>query len=215
MTNKQEVEIIEGEVTQAYPPTKNPDTGKWRPANIYIATSEGAIKVAEFPKSNFDTRITYEPIQMPSWYTALDIDNLAGSQVQVVAVYKETREGTKEYFKTQTFKILDGVTKAQPNSGSSAAPTPTTWGSLDERIAWNSAVNNAVSVIPHDLWFDGNGVRVVIGGPVDVLAHELYALIRRGPTPPVEDAPDDDQPNLDDDPDESLGVLSAEGDDAN
>jgi len=37
--------------------------------------------------------------------------------------------------------------------------------------------------------------------------------IRKGYTPPVEDTPDADQP--DDNPEESLGVLSAEGDNAN
>ena len=53
-------------------------------------------------------------------------------------------------------------------------------------------------------------------GEVDALARDVYALIRRGPTP-VEEAPlepEDDDP-FPDAPEESLGVLSAEDDDAN
>jgi hypothetical protein len=89
-------------------------------------------------------------------------------------------------------EILNRVSNPTPQVAQAetqaATPNPDTWvGSIDERIAWNSAVNNAVASIPHDLWFDGNNVRWVIGGPVDDLAHELYALIRRGPTPPVEE----------------------------
>jgi len=215
-TDKPEVEIIQGEVTAAYEPTKN-EAGRWRPANIYVETDDGSAKIAQFPKSDYDTGVTFEPIQMPPWYTSLDIDNLVGAKVQVVAAYKSIYEGTKEYNRVQTFKVLDGVAKVQADSTPGVTSAPTAWGSLDERIAWNSAVNNAVSAVPHDLLFvdlnSNNEPVPVMGGPVDELAHELYALIRRGPLPPVEDTPDADQP--DDNPEESLGVLSAEGDNAN
>ena len=75
-----------------------------------------------------------------------------------------------------------------PRGSTAAAPTsaPAAWGSLDERIAWNSAINNAVNTVPYDQqdWLES----------IDGIAHLLYTLIRRGPLPPVEDAPDADQP---------------------
>lgn len=74
-----------------------------------------------------------------------------------------------------------------------AAPRQTTttsesWGTLDERIAWNSAINNAVHFLaaPYEemklsIWLK----------EVDGIANSLYPLIRRGPTPAAEDAPSD------------------------
>ena len=185
-TNQKSVDIIEGEVTQAYVPSKN-DKGSWRPANIYIETAEGKVKISEFPKSDFETRITHEPIQMAAWYTALDLDNLAGAKVQVAASYKSTYEDTREYNKIQTFKVLSSLPTPQPSKSPATASAPATasWGgSIDERIAWNSAINNAVSKIP--MPYDDTGWL----NEVDILAQVIYPLIRRGPTPPVENAPE-------------------------
>jgi len=203
--NQKSVEILEGEVTQAFAPAKN-DAGRWRPATIYIETAEGKVKISEWPKSNYDTRITYEPIQMPAWYVSLgDVAHLVGVKVQVVAEYKSTYEGTREYNKTQTFKVLSSLPTPQPTPATTATPAPA-WGSLDERIAWNSAINNAASAVgpiddglppplpPLEYWV----------AEVDRIAHHIYALIRRGPLPPVEDAPEKPveapDPNLEPDP---------------
>ena len=55
---------------------------------------------------------------------------------------------------------------------------------MDERIAWNSAINNSVSVVPYD-----RGAVVDWTVEVSIVAHHIYPLIRMGPLPPVEDAP--------------------------
>jgi len=78
---------------------------------------------------------------------------------------------------------------ARPAGGAAPRQQTTTssesWGSLDERIAWNSAVNNSVSVVPYD-----RGAVVDWTVEVSSVAHHIYTLIRRGPLPPVvEDAP--------------------------
>lgn len=225
MANKQ-VEIIEGEVTEAYPPNKN-DEGKWRPANIYIATTEGTVRLGQFPKGDYESGVTFEPIQMPAWYEALDLDNLVGARVQIAAVYQKTYQGTRQYGSAATFKVLNGVApKAQTSTqeGVQFAPTATTptsasWGSKDDRIMWNSAINNAVTAIPwiSNMTEDGEAYyRPNWLSEVDALARDVYALIRRGPTP-VEEAPlepEDEEP-FPNAPEESLGVLSAEDDDAN
>jgi hypothetical protein len=216
--NQKSVEIIEGEVTQAFAPAKN-DAGAWRPANIYIETAEGKVKISEFPKSNYDTRTTYEPIQMPAWYVSLgDVAHLVGVQVQVIAEYKSTYEGTREYNKIQTFKVLGSLPTPQPSESPATALPSASWtASLDERIAWNSAINNAVNahtIVTIDIEDEVLHVRKAshdtIGwdvwlGMVDALANQIYPVIRRGPTPPAEDAPEQPveapDPNLEPEPD--------------
>jgi len=100
------------------------------------------------------------------------------------------------------------------------SPTQSPSGSLDERIAWNSAINNAVTAIP---WIsnyynaetdDNEGFYTPNWlSEVDTLAQDIYALIRRGPVAPVEeavdeaDAPDGDQPD-EDQPDEDSSEES-------
>jgi len=91
--------------------------------------------------------------------------------------------------------IADGDAAQQTETATNgAAPrqtAPTPSASLDERIAWNSAINNAVSAVgpiddglppplpPLEYWL----------AEVDRVAQSIFALIRRGPTPPAEDAP--------------------------
>ena len=83
----------------------------------------------------------------------------------------------------------DAQQAERPTSGAAPRQTTTTsesWASLDERIAWNSAINNAVHAIPYaemklSVWLK----------KIDGVAHVLYPLIRRGPLPPdmAEDTP--------------------------
>jgi len=135
------VEIIEGEVTEAYPPTKNDDTGKWRPANIYIATTEGPVRLGQFPKGDYESGVTIEPIQMPKWYEALDLDNLVGARVQTAAVYQKTYDGTPQYGSVQTFKVLNGVPKAQTATQEGVQTAPAKM----SRSELGAATGNAVS----------------------------------------------------------------------
>ena len=218
-TNKQRpIDIIEGEVTQAFAPSKN-DAGTWRPANIYIETAEGKVKLSQFPKSDFDTRVTYEPIQMAVWYTALDMDNLAGAKVQVAASYKSTYEDTREYHKATAFKVLSSLPTPQPSKSPATASAPATasWGSsIDERIAWNSSINNANEATdpPTNAEDEARWIE-----DIDRRAHLIYPLIRRGPTPPVENAPEvpveaqepdvEPEPDVEDNTASNMGVFEA------
>lgn len=95
---------------------------------------------------------------------------------------------------------LDGTPQEPETGGTRPAPAPTaaSWGTLDERIAWNSAVNNAVTLTAH------KGTLTTWLEEVDLRAQLLYPLIRRGPLPPA-DAPQrpvqDPDPNVDPEPD--------------
>ena len=91
---------------------------------------------------------------------------------------------------------------ARPTDGAAPRQQTTTssesWGNLDQRIAWNSAINNGVHATPYaemtlSAWL----------GEVDGIANSLYPLIRRGPLPPATrdgDAPEGgpDAPDGDD-----------------
>ena len=90
----------------------------------------------------------------------------------------------------QAARATDG---AAPRQQTTTAPE--SWGSLDERIAWNSAINNSVSVVPYD-----RGAVVDWTVEVSIVAHHIYTLIRRGPLPPAGDAPEGgpDAPDGDD-----------------
>ena len=176
MANQKEVEIIEGEVTQAYPPSKN-DDGKWRPANIYIETEDGMASISQFAKGDYDTGTTYEPIQMPAWYTALDLDSLPGAKVQVAAAYKSTYNETRQYVNVQTFKVVSDLPKPKPTQANNEPPS---W-SLDERIAWNSAINNAVSYYTEKSNRPPQFQNITIALIQD-LALRIYELIRSGPS---------------------------------
>jgi len=88
--------------------------------------------------------------------------------------------------------IADGAAAqqaARPPDGAAPRQQTTTssepWGTLDERIAWNSAVNNSASAVPYD-----RGAVVDWTVELSIVAHHIYTLIRRGPLPPVvEDVP--------------------------
>ena len=142
--------IIEGEVTAEYRPVKN-DSGKWRPANIYISTDKGKVKISSFPDSDFDTHVTYEPIQMPEWYTSLDLDSLVGATVRVIAYYKSTYEGTLEYTKVQLFEVADSLPKPAAAQGAptqqEAEPAPWSNASQAQKIAWGQSNNLAANFI--------------------------------------------------------------------
>jgi hypothetical protein len=85
---------------------------------------------------------------------------------------------------------------ARPVRQSTPVPTVQSWGSLDERIAWNSAINNAVHAVPyHTPPYTSEIPTVTWLKDVTYVATNLYPLIRRGPAPvepvePVEDAPE-------------------------
>ena len=104
-----------------------------------------------------------------------------------------------------TSASIGDVAQEPPTPGSSPSAAPTSapddeWGTMPQRIAWNSAVNNSCSAIP---WKE-NFPNAEWLNQVDTLAQDVYALIRRGPLPPEEDTPDADQPEESDD-----GVFEA------
>jgi len=210
------VRIIIGVVNHAYPVNQNPDTGKWRPANFSIETDTDTdeVYIKQFPTSHWDseqgTFVTPEPITMPAWYDGLisaygaTMQGLEGLTVQIKGEAKFNKQrGTIEYEVVgQGFTVLDEAAPTPKENisgptgeGASTPPPeqPRTY-SLDERIAWNSAINNAVNahtVTPIEIEWD------VWLGNVDRLANKIYHVIRRGPVEIEEEAVEPEATTLD------------------
>ena len=100
-----------------------------------------------------------------------------------------------------------GTEDSRPIPATTSTPAPASWGSLDERIAWNSAINNAIIQMANNEWVTTD----VWIAEVDSTAHHIYALIRRGPTPPAENAPE--QPVEAQEPKVDLPVDPMDGED--
>jgi len=144
-----EVDIIEGEVTQAYTPSKN-NEGKWRPANIIIQRDDGSqATIKQFPKSDYDTRVTHEPIQMPPWYEALDFDNLIGCWVQVAAVHSGEYNGIAQYDSVKTFKVAStsSLPKPQPRTAQPQTAKPSTADENQMRIMRQSTLGYSATLL--------------------------------------------------------------------
>lgn len=211
--------IIEGEVTQAFRPVKN-DSGKWRPANIYIATDKGKVKISHFPDSDFDTHVTFEPIQMPAWYTALDLDNLIGSTVKAIAYYKSTYEGTLEYSKVQLFEVADSLPKPAAAQGAptqqEAEPAPWSNASQSQKIAFGQSYYLAANFINNQGPWQGSDQAYL--KRLYELACMFYPVVLVGPgavidffhdTPPeLEPEPEQSDEQLKDDLFGPSGVLT-------
>ena len=133
-----------------------------------------------------------------------DVHNLEGQHIMVSARPSGEYEGRSQYnLVSVTIEKQPDATSVEPAvAAPPPAPTPqvVAWGSIDERIAWNSAINNAVTAIPWISYALPDWL-----GEVDLFAQDIYALIRRGPVAPVEElAPED--PVEDNTPDDQ-GVM--------
>ena len=94
------IDIIEGIVQNIYDSEQN-DKGLWRPAKMVIATATNLAEIAFWPKSNYETKEQYFPLQFDdTWNYAKKVVKLGDSEnvptaKPVVDVVKSTlSEGT-------------------------------------------------------------------------------------------------------------------------
>ena len=107
------------------------------------------------------------------------------------------------FWRVERFAEPGDTIPQTPVPAASEAPATASWSStasIDERIAWNSAINNAVTaggpindslpppLPPLEYWV----------AEVDRVAQSVFALIRRGPTPPEEGVYDESAQQLSD-----------------
>ena len=140
---------------------------------------------------------------MPPFWTGINLDTIRGRNVVISATYDKEYTNpnsgeTKYQYKNPTdIQYLDGDEPTQdapePTGEEDAPPPPAQHTfSLDERIAWNSAINNAVTV--HSIRardrYDEDSSKDFIPdltwvGEINAIALTLYPLIRRGPVEPA------------------------------
>ena len=140
---------------------------------------------------------------MPPFWTGINLDTIRGRNVVISATYDKEYTNpnsgeTKYQYKNPTdIQYLDGDEPTQdapePTGEEDAPPPPAQHTfSLDERIAWNSSVNNSVTVLASEI---AKAMRALAEGDessldeclgrVDRLASGFYDMIRRGPVEPA------------------------------
>ena len=220
MSNK-ELDVLIGVVSRYYPSEIN-DSGNWKPAKLVLDTDEAfGVEVSFWPKKDESGKVI-APIKIPV-LDAIDLETIEGKEVQIVCVFQKiykrnNGDEVRQYSSARKVKIIGEnappTPKPKPEPDEEAdepeeeaskptpAPQPMT---IDERIRWNSAVNNAVSRLSFDGDpFDGEAVSKWIAG-VDVLALALNKLIQQGPVEPIE--AEEEVPEQE----ESDGVIDVDG----
>ena len=187
-------------------------------------TINGIYTGKERLRSNEGTRLLIQDDKFPNspHTTGVSVfDNNAQLAEQVdndlepgmrVSLRISVKQGTSGKYRN-LLEILNRVSNPTPQVAQAetqaATPDTDTWvGSIDERIAWNSAINNAVTAIPwsSDMAEESEAYYTLWASnwlsEVDTLAQDIYALIRRGPTPPVEEPeePSVEGDNIEDNP---------------
>ena len=142
----------------------------------------------------------------------------SGKVVRLGVDVKESPRSEGGYYRDIiriTNASLDDVSQEPTPNGSpqSARPaynpsnTPISWGSLDERIAWNSSINNSVTALGPLGKLDADSLDVWVTA-MEKLSNIIYPIIRNGPLP---DAPERPQEAPADAPSSSAGPSGEEG----
>ena len=205
MANKEvkeirEIEVLEGTVTSAFPPTRMED-GNYRPANILITTDgdeSEQVRISQFPNSNFDTKVFYEPIQMPTWYEALpeNIRDLVDSRVQVIASPKGEWNGVRQFNYVQSFKVLKLAHEPQPRTAQPQTAKPSTADENQMRIMRQSTLGYSATLLAGKEFATP---QLMVERTIQV-ASKLLEYVISGEMPsfvdePAEEAEDDEQPD--------------------
>ena len=145
------------------------------------------IKDDKFPNSNYTTGVTVFDNQTELVeQVANDLE--PGMKVSLKINIKQGPNGKQR----NLLEILNRFSNPTPPATlpatqpvtQTATPNPIAWGGLDERIAWNSALNNAnhATKCPESIEDEARWL-----ADVDRRANLFYPLIPRGPTPPEEE----------------------------
>ena len=190
---KKELDVLIGVVSRYYSPKQN-ESGTWLPAKFIVETDEGTVDVSIWPKKDFESGVVYEPIQLPV-LEGIDLDSIEGKSVKIVASFERLYNDRPQYGSVNNIKVIDapdpepdGADEEAERIGKEARINAMVPMTIDERIAWNSAINNAVHT--HPLGIDVDTIEWI--AEIDSISLPLYKLIRRGPVAPVKVAPEEE-----------------------
>ena len=192
-------EVVIGTIQKIYQPREF--SGKLGPGKIILDTDEGTAAITVWQL--YIDSIRSE--KMPELFESLsEIEaDVVGQAVAISCTFDKTYEHPttgavqQQYSKMTALKFIGGeppkqaetkpVARTAP-SGTENGSTPSTPSSeptnpmsLEERIAWNSAWNNAVNAYSFQRADRYGGDIPAYLKLVDKLANEFYSYIRRGP----------------------------------
>ena len=192
---------VMGTVTGIYPPATTAN-GKLRPAILELDSQKyGKCNFAFFQRWENGERTEKLPRE---WEEIIKVqDWVMGKQIAVTAIFNDSYMDKSNFKNPIAIEFLEDtptlppepVTTATPVTTPTVAPTTAPMAtpapqsfSLDERIAWNSAVNNAVTATNHHYGAEQGDEGWLTS--VEAKALLLYPLIRRGPVDSVEEEPE-------------------------
>ena len=219
MSTLGEKEIVIGTVTAMYQPGWSAN-GKLTPGKLVLDTDEGVCEVSFMQLYEDSVRTE----KMPQIWNDIDEDEIRGRRVAISATFqrvytnKETQVSKNNYGNPSSIKYLDGDAPTpkeatpEPTGEGASTPPPEQPRSFttEERISWNSAINNA-NISLSNKWTgtqyaDGSGSYGSIHDPESPAymkklrksAMLFYEEIRRGPVEIVEEAvePEPQDPDL-------------------
>ena len=123
-----EMQSIEGVVTRVFTAKLN-DEGAWMPGKLVVLTADdGEVDFIAWPMKDYETKVVFEPMRMPPWFAALDLETLEGASVKAIAVPKVSAySGKREYTKVNSFKLVEPAqaTPREKPQGDTPPPSPT------------------------------------------------------------------------------------------
>ena len=207
-------EVVIGTIHKMYQPREF--SGKLSPGKILLDTDEGQAVITVWQIYEDSARTD----KMPSLWNNLDFEWSIGKTVAISCKFDKTYENPstgdvqQQYSKMSAIKFIGAeppkqvetkpVARTAP-SGTENGSTPSTPSSqptnpmsLEERIAWNSAWNNAVNAYSFERperYYKRPEQPELYGylKVVDALANKFYSYIRRGPVEIVEVEPEEEQ----------------------
>jgi hypothetical protein len=121
-----EMQSIAGVVTRVFTAKKN-EEGAWMPGKLLVLTDDGEVDFIAWPMKDFDSQIVFEPMRMPPWFAALDLETIEGASVKAIAVPRVSAySGKVEFIKVNSFKVVPTqATPREETQGDTPAPSPT------------------------------------------------------------------------------------------
>jgi hypothetical protein len=119
---------IAGVVTRVFTAKLN-EEGAWMPGKLIVLTDDGEeVDFIAWPMKDYETKVVFEPMRMPPWFAALDLETIEGASVKAIALPRVSAySGKVEFIKVNSFKVV-GVAQATPREETqdgTPAPSPT------------------------------------------------------------------------------------------
>ena len=172
-----EMQSIAGVVTRVFTAKLN-EEGAWMPGKLIVLTDDGEeVDFIAWPMKDYETKVVFEPMRMPPWFAALDLETIEGSSVRAIAVPRVSAySGKVEFIKVNSFKVAVQTQDGTP--APSPTPTPPSIDPNQMRIMRQSTLHYASllmvplvkdydhpqTMVERTIWLAGKLLQYVISG---------------------------------------------------